>query len=193
MPSQVVEAVTSKATAVESLDEGEYSYQRAVGCIPDTLHERLADPSREVRAEVNTSPAWCLCEVPEGDYPRVRVFPDLENLVRHISRLEGEEVSIWAFYGTPLRITQNSPRGGGRYLCVSEQEVVIVPKGEDDSVRVWDSSGGGGALPAIQEDGWLGDASFTEENTQAYYAYENPKDDEFDIDDDDGDMAEVDA
>jgi hypothetical protein len=77
---------------------------------------------------------------------------------------------------------------------VSEQEVVVIPKGEDDLVKVWDSSEGRGTLPAIQEDGWLGDASFMEENTQAYYAYENPKDDEFDIDDDDdGGMAEVDA
>ena len=97
-------ALNLKVMGEESLDEPEYNYQIILDVIPDAFRDRLADPSREMRAEVATSPAWCLCEMPEGDYSRVRVFPDVEHLVRHIGRLEGEEVSVWAFYGTtPIR------------------------------------------------------------------------------------------
>lgn len=184
MPHQVVNALEAKATAAESLDEAEYNYRATVGAMPGAVQERLASPAKEVRVEVSTQPAWCLCEMPEGDYSRVRVFSDLENLVNHIGRLEGEEVSVWAFYGTPLRLTR--PDGTGqRYLLVSDQEVVIVPKGSDSMLQFAENP----TLPEVQEDGWLGDEAFTQGNAENYYAYGAPKDDQFD---DAGDAEEED-
>jgi hypothetical protein len=174
----------------ESLDEPEYNYQIILDVIPDTFRDRLADPSREMRAEVATRPAWCLCEMPEGDYSRVRVFPDVEHLVRHIGRLEGEEVSVWAFYGTPLRITRSMGSPGQRYLLVSDQEVVPIPHGGE---RVLYGITENHTLPGVQEDGWLGDEAFTQGNTENYYAYEAPQDDEFDGGEDDEGGEEVNA
>jgi hypothetical protein len=175
MPNQVVSDLETKVTAAESLDEAEYNYQATVGAMPGAVQERLSDPAREVRVEVSTQPAWCLCEMPEGDYSRVRVFSDLENLVNHIGRLEGEEVSVWAFYGTPLRLTRPDSVGQ-RYLLVSDQEVVIVPRGVDSVVQFAENP----VLPEVQEDGWLGDEAFTQGSTENYYAYEAPQDDQFD-------------
>jgi len=179
MPQQVIAAL--EATAVESLDESAYSYQSAVGGVPSVLHDRLELPADEEVTSIVTEPAWCLCEMPEGDYSRVRVFPTLESLAAHIGRLEGDEVSVWAFYGTPLRLTSMG-NSGQRYLLVSDQEVVVIPQGGDTSLQLADDP----ILPPVQEDGWLGDEAFTQGSTENYYAYESPQDDQFDpIDDDD--------
>lgn len=186
LPSRVAEVAASKATAPDPVDEGHYNYQQSVSAIPAKLYDRLSDPEEELRVEAATQPSWCLCEVPEGDYPRIRVFTELELLVRHIAKLEGEEVSVWAFYGTPLRLTQQDKQGC-RYLQVSHQDMVKLPaRGEDVKVIPNDTE------LVFQEDGWLGDTSFTEGAADNYYAYQPPKDDAFDPDDDD-DMHEVDA
>jgi hypothetical protein len=191
MPSQIAIALEAKVTAVESLDESEHNYQAALSILPGAVHERLAEPAGELKAEVSAHPAWCLCEMPEGDYSRVRVFPDLDHLVKHIARLEGEEVSAWVFYGTPLRFTHPDVVSGQRYLLVSEQEV--VPISGPSSSAVTYTSAENQILPEVQEDGWLGDEAFTQGNTEAYYAYEAPQDDQFDAAEDDDDGEEVDA
>lgn len=198
MPVQIVDGLGAKVTEGEPFEEAEYDYRAALNTIPDSFRERLSDPDREARAEVATSPAWCLCEMPEGDYSRVRVFPDLEHLVRHIGRLEGEEVSVWAFYGTPLRITRPMGSPGQRYLLVSDQEVVPIPYGGGQVLySVGDKMAGrhvdDQALPEVQEDGWLGDEAFTQGSTETYYAYESPQDDQFDGGDDDEEGDEVEA
>ena len=191
MPSPVVSLVSdSRVTGEGSLEESAYDYQLAVGSLPDKSLSRLEVPSRELDAEVTANPAWCLCEMPEGDYSRVRVFQDVERLVRHIGRLEGEEVSVWAFYGTPLRITRPMGSPGQRHLLVSDQEVVPIPYGGERVLyRVTKDQ----ALPEVQEDGWLGDEAFTQSNTEEYYAYETPQDEQFDGGEDDEDGEEVDA
>ena len=98
MPSPVVSLVSdSRVTGEGLLEESTYDYQSTLGSLPDKSLSRLEVPFRELDAEVTANPAWCLCEMPEGDYSRVRVFPDVERLVRYIGRLEGEEVSVWAF------------------------------------------------------------------------------------------------
>ena len=187
MPSRVAEVAASKVMAPESLDEGQYNYRRAISVIPGSLHERLADPEDELRVEVGSQPAWCLCEVPEGDYPRIRVFSDLELLARHMAKLEGEEVCVWAFYGTPLRLTQQDSTGR-RYLQISGQDLVRLPSPGEELTIVPHN-----ADMLFQEDGRLGDASFTEGQSDTYYAYQPPKDDDFDPEDDDEDITEVDV
>tara|TARA_R110002020_G_scaffold276042_2_gene491247 strand:- start:13646 stop:14194 length:549 start_codon:yes stop_codon:yes gene_type:complete len=181
-------------TAAESLDESEHNYQATLNVIPGTLHERLLKPSGGTEMPVSTRPAWCLCEIPEGDYSRVRVFPDLEHLLMHVAKLEGEEVSVWIFYGTPLRFTYPDVLSGQRYLLTSDQEVVpISSRGSSPPVYTAMENQ---ILPEIQEDGWLGDEAFTQGNTEAYYAYEAPQDDQFDTaveDDNDDEGEEVDA
>jgi|TARA_R110000824_G_scaffold82768_15_gene207515 hypothetical protein len=172
------------------LEESAYNYQAALEVVPVALHERLADPDSEVREEIATQPAWCLCEMPEGDYSRVRVFPDLDHMVKHIGRLEGEEVSVWAFYGTPLRITQPMGSPGQRYLLISEQEVIPIPHRGGEVLRPVSENQ---ILPEVQEDGWLGDAAFTQGSTETYYAYEAPSDDQFDGDGDEEEGEEVDV
>jgi hypothetical protein len=178
-----------KVTAAESLDESEHNYQAVLSIIPGTLHERLSKPVGERKAEINTRPSWCLCEIPEGDYSRVRVFPDLEHLLRHVARLEGEEVSVWVFYGTPLRFTSPDVLSSQRYLLVSDQEVVPISGTSSITYTSMENQ----ILPEIQEDGWLGDEAFTQGNTEAYYAHEPPQDDQFDAAEDDDDEEEVDV
>ena len=73
---------------------------------------------------------------------------------------------------------------------VSDQEVVPIPYGGERVLyRVTKDQ----ALPEVQEDGWLGDEAFTQNNTETYYAYETPQDEQFDADEGDEDGEEVDA
>lgn len=176
-----------KAMAVASLDEEEHTYASSLAALPLVLAEKIGRPETQEAVEVDTPFSWCVCEMPEGDFPRVRVFSDFEVMVRHVGKLEGDEVSVWIFYGTPIPITQPGP-DGGRYMITSRNEAFRVPQAEREEVEsvVIEKT----SSMVLQEDGWLGDPSLTETATATYYAHEAPKDDEFDPDDGEESMGE---
>ena len=183
LPKMVGDHHQSKATAVASLDEEEHVYASSLTSLPLTLSERIGRPEAQEVVDVGTSFSWCVCEMPEGDFPRVRLFGDFETMVRHVGKLEGDEVSVWVFYGTPISITQRGS-DGSRYIITSvNREAFRIPQTDKESLITSPSPASG--LPGLQEDGWLGDPSLTETATAAYYAHEGPKDDEFDPDDGD--------
>jgi hypothetical protein len=94
----------------------------------------------------------CLVEAPDGDWPLLRQFHSLEDLVRRLGQLEGEDVVAWAFFGIPLPFT----RGPQRYLALPDGvRAITVPLYEGGPIRavplqdVLDTLG-------VQEDGFLG-------------------------------------
>lgn len=171
-----------KVTADVSLDEASQDYAASVMGLPLLVSERIERPDTEESVDVDNPFSWCVCEMPEGDFPRVRVFSEFDALARHVGKLEGQEVSVWIFYGTPISLTEKDDYGD-RYLKTSRQEAFKVPT-VPTGVALAVSSSQVSQLH-IQEDGWLGDPSLTESATSTYYAREAPQDDEFDPDDDD--------
>ncbi len=169
----------SKATG-DSLDEEQLTYKNTVEKhVSPELLDRLPRSSEDV-PEVASDPAWCICEMPEGDFPRIRVFQDFEVMVRHLANLDGQEVSAWVFFGSPLSFTTHDV-AGYRYLLTSSSEAYRVSKDEGPVISV-----PVGKLQdvSLREDGWLGDVELAEASSESYYLSEPPKDDEFDPDDD---------
>lgn len=164
----------------DSLDEEQLSYKATVEKhINPELLDRLPRPD-EVMPEISSDPAWCVCEMPEGEFPRIRVFQDFEVMVRHLANLDGQEVSAWVFFGSPLSFTTHDATGH-RYLLTSASEAHKVSKDGGPIVSVpvntlQDVS--------LREDGWLGHAELAEASSESYYLSEPPSDDEFDPDDD---------
>jgi hypothetical protein len=106
---------------------------------------------------------WCLYESPEGDFPRVYVFPSLTSLIEAVSKREGKEVAVWVMYGVPLRLTKLTQRAGSsdtydRYLLLPNQMAVRIATG---NVQLIEQD----KLPSsveVQDDGWLGDPAFNQ-------------------------------
>ncbi len=163
-----------------SLDSEQLDYKKTVeNCECPELLDRLPRQG-EAMPEISSDLAWCICEMPEGDFPRVRVFQDFELMLRRLSALDGQEVAAWVFFGSPLTFT-SPDEFGYRYLLTSNSEAHRLPKFAEPVISV----------PTVKlknlevrEDGWLGPPELTEGSVESYYLSEGPRDDEFDPEDD---------
>jgi hypothetical protein len=179
LPAELRSSRLSKATD-DSLDENQLNYKATVEKhISPELLDRLPRPS-EVTPEIASDPAWCVCEMPEGDFPRIRVFQDFEVMVRHLANLDGQEVSAWVFFGSPFSFTTHDA-AGYRYLMTSSSEAHRISK---DAGPVTSVPASKLQNVSLREDGWLGDVELAEASSESYYLSEPPSNDEFDPDDD---------
>lgn len=138
---------------------------------------------------------WCLCDMPEGEFPRVHIFQSLARLVESVAKREGQETAVWVTYGVPLRLTKPCNLAGGkkvRYLLLPNNLAAIVSNDAAFSVVSQEE------LPAdieIQDEGWLGDPEYL--NYQDYYLSADMDNDSFtndtssDEDDEDQDLNSV--
>ena len=110
---------------------------------------------------------WCLCDMPEGDFPRVHLYTTIQGLTEAIARREGQETAVWAMYGVPLRLTKPVTTGDGqksRYLLLPNQLAAPVSTSGEFRLVTQES------LPEnleTEEDGWLGDPTYF--SNQRYY------------------------
>jgi len=139
---------------------------------------------------------WCLCEMPEGDFPRVFAFPSLQRLTEAIAKREGQETAVWPMYGIPLRLTKpaNNPKqpvSATRYLLLPNQLAAVVSSVEPyqlvDQIILPESL-------ETQDEGWLGDPQMLKD--QSYFLPGVIEDDDFSADpdldgedDEDGDQS----
>lgn len=119
---------------------------------------------------------WCLCDMQEGDFPRVHVYPNLQSLAEAIAKREGKETAVWAMYGIPLQLTKPVVKPNGdkyRYLLLPNQMAVTVGNKED--CRLIEQS----LLPTttLEETGWLGSPLYLE--SQPFYTPGFVNDDQF--------------
>ena len=119
---------------------------------------------------------WCLCDMQEGDFPRVHVYPNLQSLTEAIAKREGKETAVWAMYGIPLQLTKPILKPNGdkqRYLLLPNQMAVTVGNKED--YKMVEQS----LLPAttLEETGWLGNPLYLE--SQQFYTPGFVDDDQF--------------
>src|ERR1017187_982246 len=107
------------------------AYQKAREELSTPLQEAL-DAMVPLAEEVPQAEElrWCICESPEGEFARVRIFKELEGLARYLGRLEGAETSVWPFYGLALRFTKPLSQFYGRRLLLlpGEEEAIILPQ-----------------------------------------------------------------
>jgi hypothetical protein len=170
------------------VEDSDVEYGSFVGQLPSDVGVKLSDASpkqsEELHWEHTVEHHWCLCEMPEGDFPRVFAFPSLQRLVEAIAKREGDETAVWPMYGIPLRMTKAipNPKNGGaltRYLLLPNQLAAVVSAKEP--YRLIEQS----VLPSnieTQEEGWLGDPTMLEQ--QGYFLDGFVEEDDFSVDPD---------
>lgn len=127
--------------------------------LPEAIRDKYKSKPVEVKLSVDLdfTPKWCLCELPEGSYPRVFLYNDLIVLLEAIAKREGSDTAVWITYGSAFRLTKavNKPNGGKvRYLLLPDDKAIKIDS--EQPPIVIDSS----LLPAdleLQDDGWLGE------------------------------------
>lgn len=176
-------------------EDADIEFQSLTNSLPDDIVEQVqesrADPDEDWNQLVE--PQWCLCEMMEGDFPRVYAFRSLSMLAAAIAKREGTETAVWLLWGIPLRLSQAISQSTGgetvliRYLLLPNQKAAVVSK--TGQFQIIDQS----LLPAgmeIQEEGWLGDPLYLED--PSFYTPGFIDDDSFsddpDLDDMDTDM-----
>jgi hypothetical protein len=58
----------------------------------------------------------CMVVVPDGDFPTLEIFPNIDALTNRMRALEGQEVSVFPFFGVPVPFTA----GPNRFLQLSD-------------------------------------------------------------------------
>ena len=107
---------------------------------------------------------WCLCDMPEGEFPRIHSYLNLSSLVEALAKREGKETAVWAMYGVPLILTKALTRGSDdekelyRYLLLPNQMATIVAHKEPFKLIAQDNIPEEHLEP--EESGWLGDPAF---------------------------------
>jgi len=172
-------------------DDSDSEFQAMLDQLPVDIAERVSSAhaeSEEIEWGKLIEPQWCLCETPEGEFPRVYALPSLERLVELIAKREGEETAVWPMWGIPLRLTKAKTIEQGnkqitvRYLLLPNQKAAVISA--EKGFQLVDQS----LLPVsleLEEEGWLGDQAYLE--SQSFYVDGYIDDDSFTGEDDDPD------
>jgi len=163
MPAQV-------ASPVEEPDDASNDMVAVLDELPKAVASKVTnalEPPEETSWELLVEHKWCLCEMSEGDFPRVFVFPSVQRMAEAIAKREGAETAVWPLFGMPLGISKplNTTEGGVvRYLILPNGKAAVVSK--DVKFEIIDQS----LLPQnveMQDEGWLGDPEYLE--GKSYY------------------------
>lgn len=179
---------------VPAWEDSDVEFQTLVSQLPEEISAALqatpAEPAEPdwVRAIEHR---WCLCEMQEGEFPRVRLYTTLEGLTEAIAKREGQETAVWAMYGIPLKLTKAVATGDSRklrYLLLPNQQA--APVGIEVPFQLVAQE----SLPEnfeIEYEGWLGDAAYF--NGQQFYTpgYTESADPYNDDAQDSGDPSEI--
>jgi len=190
---QLPEMPTRVLAPQEEPDDGDNEMQATLDKLPASLAAKVAaarESSAETPWERLVEHRWCLCEMSEGEFPRVYVFKGVERMAAAIAKREGSETAVWPLFGVPLGISKPLNTADGkvvRYLVLPNGKAAVV--GKDVKFEIIDQS----LLPAniaMQDEGWLGDPEYLE--GKSYYEEGFIEADSFTNDpdmDDDGDES----
>jgi hypothetical protein len=171
------------------LGDDDAEYRAFAADLPADIAERMAEAPNQADEppwEKVIEHQWCLCEMPEADFPRVYAFPSLKRLVEALAKREGNETAVWPMFGVPLRLTKalpNPKKPGAltRYLLLPNQLAAVVSSNEGFQLIPQT------VLPdslEMQDEGWLGDPDLLKE--QGYFIDGFVEEDEFSTDPDMG-------
>ena len=124
--------------AAPIVDEETYVYEHARSRMSEAARRAL-DKTAVVPSDVpeELQMRWCICESPEGEFARVRIFKEVDGLIHYLGRLEGQETSVWPFYGVAMRITKPLASFQDRRLLFmpGEDEAIILPQSPAEPIR----------------------------------------------------------
>lgn len=124
--------------------------QRQLDELVPAAEDKVPDP------DVNAA-CFGMVEAENGEWAKMRLFPDVEALAMRLALQEGQDVVVWCFYGIPLKLS----RGPQRYLMLPDgQNAVKIPMGAVGPVEFVDGS----FLDSfeMQEDGFIGPPQLAE-------------------------------
>jgi hypothetical protein len=200
LPADVRERLQSSEAENDSLTPEELEYQQVRAKLPAPVQEAIDATTGAAEVEDDADAPdlrWVICEQPEGEFPKIRMFETAEALVRHLGELDGTETAVWPLYGIPLRFTLAYGKTKDRYLFLpGEQTALRIPKSAREAVERIDAD----LLSSMewQDDGWMGDPALAESVSEEYYTGSKLKqaeeddefpDDDFDEDDDGGENS----
>lgn len=176
-------------------DDSVVAYRNFTSKLPKTVCQQMGD--LKVEDYENLLPKkiehrWCLCDMPDGDFPRVYSYGNLANLIEALAKREGKETAVWAMYGVPLMLTKALTRGSAeeketyRYLLLPGNQAVVVANKEPFRLISQDE------LPddlETENDGWLGDPAFL--RSSDYFMPKAIPNDQLSVDPDNDDDPEV--
>lgn len=159
-------AVPGLAEALQPVTHGVEDSELEFKAFLSKLPLEIAEQLSEAQQDSEDSPwskgithSWCLCDMPEGEFPRVYVYNSLQGLVEAVVKREGQETAVWALYGVPLRLTKTVMQGDKRvrYLLLPGQHAAVV------SERLPYNLVAQSDLPnnlELEDTGWLGDPAY---------------------------------
>jgi len=192
---KTVPGLTEQPAQIE--DDNVLAYNRMLSHLPNELANQLRQTSKqEADWPKQIEHSWCLCDMPEGEFPRVHIYKDLHQLVEAISKREGQTTAVWPMFGIPLRLSKAFKRQKDgllcRYLLLPNQKAVLIAPNEP--VKLLDQTELAEELE-IEEDGWLGDQIHLK--SQSYFVpgiendqFSNDPDNEVADDDEEQDSEE---
>jgi len=171
----LLQDITTDVKSQEQLEA-----ESLIASLPTDLQDKYissVEDNPSLKIDLDFTSKWCLCEMPEGGYPRVFLFNELAVLLDAIIKREGTDTAVWITYGTAFQLTRSVTKPNGnkvRYLLLPDDKAIKLDAEQQPTVI--DSS----LLPEdleTQDDGWLG-----ENNTLADYFVEGITKTEDDLD-----------
>lgn len=175
-------------------EDAENDFEQTLMQLPEEFREALRS-YQQVKQEPcwhqGLKPVWVLCDMAEGEFPKVYQYATLQELTEAMERSEGRETALVVMYGARLSFTKLQVTNEGkhyRYLHLPNGMAAVI----GGQFKLVDQS----LLPAdaeIEEQGWVGDPAYLE--TSTYYQPGYVPHDQFstdpDLDDDAGDGESV--
>lgn len=140
-------------------DDNVLAYKLMLNNLPKELSDQLRQTNnQDIDWPKQIEHSWCLCDMPEGEFPRVHIYKDLHQLIEAIAKREGQTTAVWPMFGIPLRLSKAFKRQKDgllcRYLLLPNQKAVLITLNEPikllDQIELTEEL-------EIEEDGWLGD------------------------------------
>jgi len=184
-----VPGLADRLDSIERLPEDSgVAYRQLMNSLPEDVQELVRAnhlKSDEINWQKEIKHVWCLCDMAEGEFPKTYEFETLQDLVAAITRAEGRETALVAFYGIRLPFSKlQATNEGKRYRCLFLPNEMAALTGEQFQIIEQSLLEAG---VEIEEQGWVGDPAFLE--TPTYYTPGYVEDNEFsadpDLDDDD--------
>lgn len=156
------------------IEEESEAYAEWLGTLGEDVQEALANCAQQVdecwRGGLPTKNGmrYGLIECLAENRPVMRIFPDPFLLVRRLVELDGQDVTVWMFYGVPLPLT----KGPLRYLLLpgAEYALPVVEQAVTTPVRI-DTV----AHLEVESEGYLGPAYLIASGPAAVIVREPPQ------------------
>lgn len=170
LPSQVRERLNLQQPATSTMAPEALEYHRLRSQLPQSVQDFMDGqvlPSEEEKCPCK--PHWCVCESPEGEFLKIRIFRELSKLVGYLAALEGREIAVWNFWGVPVRMTLRNTTSNQRYLILpGGEEAVLIARGPLTKIPASLVLPEDEATERFQLDGWLGHPALAEASSSEY-------------------------